>query len=366
MTKFYKNNLQPFLLGSVIFASACLDNKVEPPKADSFEVSDSLLHRVLIDTVQQADAKTELIFSAKITVNEERRSNLFPMVSGIVTKVNVRLGDEVRRGQTIAVIASSEIAGLDNDVTSAKAEFNMAQRSLTQAEQLFKSGLLSEKEVQEAMGHYQIKQAELKRANAVWKLNGGESKGVYSIKSPLNGFVIEKNATNNLHLREDNNESLFTIADLSEVWAMVNIYESDISQIKVGDSVRLSTLSYPEKIFKGKVDKIYNLIDQNSKVMNARVVIQNPNLELKPGMLGTAKILASSEVNLPVLNSRAVIFDNNKNYVLVLDSNNKIRIQEIKIGRKTAEKVYVSEGLYTGERVIASKQVFLFESLKSQ
>jgi len=133
-----------------------------------------------------------------------------------------------------------------------------------------------------------------------------------------------------------------------------------------GQWLTLSTLSYPEKTFKGKIDKIYNLIDQDSKVMNARVIIANPDFLLKPGMLGTVRVSASSDVNLPVVNARAVIFDENKNYVLLLSSDNKVRIQEIEIGRKTADKIFISKGVKAGDRVIASKQVFLFENLKTQ
>ena len=169
-----------------------------------------------------------------------------------------------------------------------------------------------------------------------------------------------------MQLRSDNDKSLFTIADLSNVWAMINIYESDISRIKAGDEVSLSTLSYPEQVFKGKIDKIYNLIDQESKVMNARVVIANTQALLKPGMLGTVKVSAHAGIDLPAINARAIVFDNNKNYVLVLNNENKVRIQEIEIGRKTADRVYISKGLTAGDRVIASKQVFLFENLKTQ
>ena len=100
--------------------------------------------------------------------------------------------------------------------------------------------------------------------------------------------------------------------------------------------------------------------------MNARVVIANNHALLKPGMMGTVKVSAYSGIDLPAVNARAIVFDNNKNYVLVLNNENKVRIQEIEIGRKTADRVYINKGLKAGDRVIASKQVFLFENLKTQ
>ncbi|WP_231424129.1 efflux RND transporter periplasmic adaptor subunit [Pedobacter sp. Leaf250] len=365
MQTIHKNIIKGLIITSVGLGYGCSDKKIET-QSEKFAVTDSLLNKLIIDTVQQANGKADIIFSAKITANEDRKSELFPMVSGSVNRINVRLGDQVSAGQTLATVNSAEMAGFDKEVITANAELKTADRTLKQAEQLYESGLSSAKELEEAKNDYQIKKAELKRANSVLKINGGSSTGLYAIKSPLSGFVIEKNVNDNMQLRSDNDKSLFTVADLSNVWAMINIYESDISRVKPGDEVSLSTLSYPEKVFNGKIDKIYNMIDQDSKVMNARVIIPNPNFLLKPGMLGTVKVSARAGVDLPVVNSRAVIFDENKNYVLLLGNDNKVRIQEIEIGRKTANRIFISKGVQAGDRVIASKQVFLFENLKTQ
>ena len=292
MQTIHKNIIKGLIFTSVSFCFACSENKVQTP-TEKFAITDSLLSRLIIDTVEQANGKADIIFSAKITANEDRKSELFPMVSGAVNRVNVRLGDQVNAGQTLATVNSAEMAGFDKEVVSANSEFKTADRILKQAEQLYESGFSSAKELEEAKNDYQTKKAELKRASSVLKINGGSSTGLYAIKSPLSGFVIEKNVNDNMQLRSDNDKSLFTVADLSNVWAMINIYESDISRVKPGDEVSLSTLSYPEHIFKGKIDKIYNLIDQDSKVMNARVIISNPNFLLKPGMLGTVKVSAS-------------------------------------------------------------------------
>lgn len=365
MQTIHNNIIKGLIISTIGIGLGCSGKKAETT-AEKFAITDSLLSRLIIDTVQQANGKADIIFSAKITANEDRKSELFPMVSGSVNHINVRLGDQVNAGQTLATVNSAEMAGFDKEVIAANAELKTAERSLKQAEQLYESGLSSAKEVEEARNDYQIKKAELKRAGAVLKINGGSNTGLYAIKSPLSGFVIEKNVTDNMQLRADNDKSLFTIADLSNVWAMINIYESDISRVRAGDEVNLATLSYPEKNFKGRIDKIYNMIDQDSKVMNARVVIPNPDFLLKPGMLGTVKVSARSGVNLPVVNARAVIFDENKNYVLVISADNKVRIQEIEIGRKTADRIFISKGVQAGDRVIASKQVFLFENLKTQ
>lgn len=364
MQTLIKNISQLSLLALVVATQACTSSK-EPAAKEKFALTDSLLNRLQIDTVQQANNRSEVNFSAKITADEERKADVFPMVSGMVRDVPVKLGDQVSKGQVLATMGSAEMAGYDKEVISSSAELRNAERNVKQAEELYKSGLSSARELEQAKNDYLVKKAEDKRAKSILRLNGGNNNGLYSIKSPLSGFIIEKNVTANMQLRPDNGKNLFTVADLSSVWAMINIYESDISRIREGDEVSISILSYPDKEFHGKVDKIYNMIDNETKVMNAKVTVPNPGFLLKPGMLATVNIAARSSVNLPVVNSRGIIFDENKNYVLVLDPVKKVRIQEVVIGRKSADKAYISKGLNAGDRIVASKQVFLYESLKN-
>lgn len=364
MQTIIKNISKLSLIGLVVASQSCSRPK-ETPAAEKFAITDSLIKRLLIDTVQQANSKTDLSFSAKITADEERKAEIFPMVSGTVRSVPVKLGDKVNAGQVLAVMGSAEMAGFDKEVISSAAELRNAERAVKQAEELYKSGLASARELEEAKNDYLVKQAEDKRAKATLKLNGGNNNGNYTIKSPLSGFIIEKNINANMQLRPDNDRNVFTVADLSSVWALINIYESDISRIKEGDEVTISILSYPDKLFKGKIDKIYNMIDNESKVMNARVSISNPGFLLKPGMMATVSVAARTGINLPVVNARGIIFDDNKNYALVLDAAGKVRIQEVEISHKTSDKAYITKGLNAGDRIIASKQVFLYESLKN-
>jgi len=347
-----------------VLLQSCTEHVKEPPKDEQFVVTDSLISKLLIDTVRNPNSETDLSFSAKIAPNDETTARIFPMVSGNVRSVPVKLGDRVSKGQVLATMGSAEMAGFDKEAISSSAELRNAARSMKLAEDLYKSGLSSARDVEEAKNNYLVKQAEEKRSRAVLNLNGGSTNGTYTLKSPISGFVIEKNVNNNMQLRPDNSQSLFTVADLSTVWGMINIYESDIASVKQGDQVKISILSYPGKVFTGKIDKIYNILDADSKVMHARVSIHNPGYLLKPGMMATVQIASRSDINLPSINANNIIFDANKNYVLVLDKVKKVRIQEIEIGRKSGDKAYISKGLEPGDRIVASKQVFLFESLK--
>lgn len=352
------------ILTTAFILQSCSEHPKEQPKDDKFALTDSLVNRLLIDTVRNPNSETDLNFSAKIAPNEETTSRIFPMVSGSIRSVPVKLGDHVSRGQVLATLGSPEMATFDKDAISSSAELRNAERNAKLAEDMYKSGLSSAHELEQAKNDLLVKQAEDRRSKAVLNLNGGNTNGTYTLKSPISGFVIEKNVNNNMSLRPDNNQSLFTVADLSTVWGVINVYESDIAHIQQGDPVKISILSYPDKVFTGKIDKIYNVLDPDSKVMNARVSIPNPGFLLKPGMMATVTIAAKTNSDLPSVDVNDIVFDENKNYVLVLDKVKKLRIQEVTIERKSGDRAYISKGLQAGDRVAASKTVFLYESLK--
>jgi cobalt-zinc-cadmium efflux system membrane fusion protein len=353
---------------TLLIAGATLQSCHHAENADDqrekkFQVTDTLLNSLLIDTVKEASALSEINLTGSVAPDENKTVKIFPMVSGIAKDVNVQLGDVVSKGQTLAIMKSAEMAGFTKDYISAEADLRSAKRTLESTQDLYKSGLASQKDFEEAQSDYQKALAENKRAAEVVNINKSNADG-YLVKSPISGFVIEKNLTDNTQVRADNSTNLFTIADLSDVYVLINIYESDISNIQTGDPVKITTLSYPDKVFDGKVDKIYDVLDPDDKVVKARVKIANPGYKLKPGMFASVMIKAKSGENLPVINTRALIFDNDKNYVVVVDGKAHARIQQVDIAKKVEDRAYIRAGLKPGDRIVASRQVYLFESLK--
>lgn len=359
-----QNKIVYSLLGLMVVGLTACSHKQEPKeRSDKFVVTDTLLNSLLTDTVRDADAKAELTLTGSVAPDETKMTRIFPMVSGITKSVNVQLGDHVRKGQVLAVLQSAEIAGFTRDYIAAEADARTAKRALETAQDMYKSGLSSEKDLEAAKADYQKALAESKRAGSVISLNKASGQG-YTITAPIDGFVIEKNVTNNMQVRDDNSQNMFTIADLSSVYVMINMYESDIAGVQEGDPVKISTLAYPGKVFSGKIDKLMDMLDPENKVMRARVRIDNPGYLLKPEMFADVRIQAKSGYSLPGVTANAIIFDNNKNYVVVIDGPAKVHIQEVEIAKRVEDIVYVSKGLQPGERVVASRQLFLFESLK--
>lgn len=353
--------LFPAALAIAIAYYSC-GHKPSEPKEARFEVTDSLLNSLLIDTVQQADRTSEMTLTGTIVPDDGMMARIFPMVSGIVKDVHVQLGDLVRKGQVLATMSSAEVAGYASAAATAQAELANAKRAAAVTEDLYKSGLASQRELEQSRADLQKALAENQRSRTVMNLNPVKGSS-YEVRSPINGFITEKNVTNNMQVRPDNASALFTVADLSTVWAMVNVYESDISRIHEGDAVDITTLSYPDKSFAGRIDKVSNMLDPDNKVMHARVQISNNGYLLKPGMFANIRISARSGEKLPVVNTRTLIFDNNRYYVVKVDGPGKVHVQPVEVGRKVEDRAYISSGVQPGDRLVASRQVFMYQSL---
>jgi cobalt-zinc-cadmium efflux system membrane fusion protein len=359
----YKNLAFSIIPALIISLSACTHHEDEAAKDTRFQVTDSLLHSLLIDTVKAENALSQITLTGSIAPDESKMVKIFPMVSGIAQSVHVQLGDVVKKGQVLTTMKSAEIAGFSRDLISAGADLRNTKRQLETTQDLYKSGLASEKDLEQAKSDYQKATAENNRAGSIMSINKSNGKG-YEIQAPLTGYIIEKNVTDDMQVRADNTQNLFTIADLSSVFVLINMYESDIASVKVGDEVQITTLAYPDKVFTGKIDKLFDILDPDNKVMRARVMIKNPDNMLKPGMFTNVKIQAKSGVNLPAINTNAIVFDNNKNYVVVVDGPAKVHIQPIEIAKRVEGVAYISKGLKPGQRIVSSRQVYLYESLK--
>jgi cobalt-zinc-cadmium efflux system membrane fusion protein len=230
---------------------------------------------------------------------------------------------------------------------------------------MFKSGLASQRDALAAQEAFNQANSAFEKARRVLTLNGGSMSGDYTVKSPIEGFVVEKQVTNNTLLRTDNSNPLFTISDLHTVWILANVYESNIASVKMGDSVNVTTLSYPGKIFRGKVDKLMNVLDPTNKVMKLRVVLANPGYLLKPEMFASVVVNSTENKNMISVPSRALVFDHSQYYVLIYKSPTDISIRPVQVANTVGNTTFISDGLTEGEAVIGTQALLIYQELNS-
>jgi cobalt-zinc-cadmium efflux system membrane fusion protein len=351
--------------GSLYLQSCSADANKTADNKEKYVISDSLFKTLKIDTVDKCQLVNAITLTGQVDYNQDNEVKIFPMISGNVQDVKVALGDYVKQGQVLGIITSSEMAGYSRDLSTAETNVAVTKKNLEATQEMAKSGLSSQLDVLAAQTAYEQAQAELSRSNRVLSVNGGSKDGEYVIKAPISGFIVDKSITNNMTIRSDNATDLFTISDLKNVWVWANVYESDIDKVHLGDAVDITTLSYPGKIFKGKVDKVMNVLDPTNKVMKIRVVLTNDNYALKPQMFASVTVTSKVNSDAICIASGAIIFDNSQNYVLVYNNDSDIQIKQVQVINAIGDRTYISSGVNPGDKLVASQALQIYSALNN-
>ena len=167
-----------------------------------------------------------------------------------------------------------------------------------------------------------------------------------------------------MQLRPDQGDALFTISGLSDVWVMADVYESDISKVSEGADVRISTLAYPERTFTGTIDKVYHLLDSESKTMSVRIKLKNEDYLLKPGMFTNVKVTCkASEERMARIDPHSLVFENGKNYVVAVDGDGSLQVKEVEIYKRSDKECYLRSGVTGGDKILNKNVLLVYNAL---
>lgn len=347
---------------SLVFSS-CFKPKPLDEIQETFVLSDTMLHSIRLDTVKALQLKNELSLYGKISADFNKMIEVYPIVGGNVISVNVELGDYVQKGQLLATIRSTEVAGYEQEYLDAKADLITAKNNLKVAQELFQGKLNTERDVIEANAQVDKSQAQLNKIQEIYRIYNLKNGSKYEVRSPISGFVIQKDINQDMLLRSDRTDNIFDIAQIDEVWAIANVNESDINQVKLGYDANITTLSYPDKIFKGKVDKIFNIIDPETKAMKIKIILQNHEYLLKPEMRASINLHYLESDSMLAVPTKSIIFDKSKSFVMVYKDRTKVETRQITIYRQLDDVTYISSGVNKNEAVISKNQLLIYDAL---
>jgi cobalt-zinc-cadmium efflux system membrane fusion protein len=328
-----------------------------------FSLSDQTLKELAFDTVRYEPVRSEQSFSGQVTTNGDKTANVVPLVGGVVEDLKVELGDHVTKGQVLAVIRSGEIADVQNQNSNAGTDLAIARKNLSVAEDQFKAGLAAERDVVLAREELRKAQSNLGKTNKQLGIYGVSKDGHYTITAPISGFITDKNVTENMQYTTASAGNFFTIADLDQVWVLANVFEADIANVKLGYQADITTLSYPDKHFIGVVDKVFNVLDPDSKALKVRIKLANPGYLLKPEMYAQVRILNTEKQKELSVPANAVVFDKDQNFVLVYKSKTEVDTRPVKVTKTVGDISYVTGNLKPGEAIISKNQLLVYDEL---
>ncbi|MEP7238791.1 MAG: efflux RND transporter periplasmic adaptor subunit [Ferruginibacter sp.] len=355
-----------FIITCFMFSSCKVKNADAAVTTKGPIISDSTMQLLKIDTVLNKDVDDEVKLTGEVSFNDNKVVKVFPFSSGQVLSVNVSIGDYAKAGQTLATIKSADIAGNYADLSVAGNDEAIAKRSMENAEHLYKNGIASEKEFIEAKENYSKAVSSANKIKEQIQINGGghtSANGIYVVSAPRSGYVVEKLINPGNFIRNDNNSNMFTIGDISDVWIWANVFETDVAKVKAGYEAKVTTVAYPDTVFIGKVDKVNETLDPVTKVMKVKIVLQNKSGLLKPEMFADVLISNSENKKAPAVPSAAIISENGKDYVVVFNNPNDVKVQEVNILKTTGNYTFINSGVTPGQKVITQNQILVYRML---
>jgi cobalt-zinc-cadmium efflux system membrane fusion protein len=310
--------------------------------------------------------------TAVIEMNMDRAAKVSPRVTGKAAKIIASQGDRVKARQVLAWLDSVELDQIWSDYRKAQGKVELARKNLQREETLFQKKISPEKDVLKARQELGDAEADISLAQERFRLVGVDvgqfaankengSHPLVPVTSPVGGIVIEKAVTQGEVVNSD--KMLFLVADLSTLWVSIDVYEKDMSRLKVGAGVKVSATAFPDKVFKGKISYISDVVDEKTRTEKARVTIDNASGLLKPGMFATVMTEArdGGTEQLIAVPEEAVQIEGALRYVFVQSSPDQFKRRDVETGRALGKSVEIKAGLKEGE-VIAVKGAFILKS----
>ena len=367
--------------------------KAESPvqAADTFRPTKDQWASFQIMTVQAMSFQTELVTDGNIANNEDTTSPVFSPYSGRVSKLISKLGDVVKKGAPLMMVEASDFIQARNNLVAAIVAFNAAssQFQFAQATEqrqhelyLSKAGALkdwqqSQSDLTAAQNNFDTNQSILGNARDQLRILGNSDGEIDAIEhdpdrqkmnpgayvlAPISGTITQRQVGLGQYITSaaaGASTPVYTISNLSTVWLIANVRETDASKIRVGQPVEVTVTAYPGRQFKARIAWVASAVDPNTHRLPVRAEVQNPNLALKPMMFASFKIGIDKEVPAPGVPQSAVVYEGSDAHVWVARDNGTVVSRPVHIGRTNNGMAEITAGLTPGEKVVTSGTLFI-------
>ncbi|MBP0636472.1 efflux RND transporter periplasmic adaptor subunit [Cupriavidus sp. AcVe19-6a] len=325
-----------------------------------------------IATAGPAPLRGSVDFPGEIRFNDDRTAHVVPRVAGVAQAVPANLGEQVAKGQVLAVIASTALAEQRSELLAAQRREALARAIYAREKTLWQEKISAEQDYQQA--RTALEEAQIAVQNARQKLvaigasesAGKDGKGgkggslnQFALRAPFDGIIVEKHLSLGEAVKED--ASIFTISDLSSVWAEFVVSARDLDQVRVGETVRIrSTAS--ETQAEGKVSYVGALLGEQTRTAKARVTLANPGMAWRPGLFVTVSVLGAAAQVPVTVEADAVQQVDGRSAVFVAVPGG-FAVQPVRTGRSGGKLVEITEGLQAGARYAAANSFILKSEL---
>jgi cobalt-zinc-cadmium efflux system membrane fusion protein len=358
----------------------------------TFKPTASQLASLKIVTVARASFRTEHVTDGKIAVNADRITPVYSPFSGRVTRILANLGDLVSQGQPLFALQASEFVQGQSDLLGAQAALAAArsQLALAQTTEKRKHALFDIKAG--SLQDWQQSQAELAAAqsaehtaeaalaavrNRLAILGKSDAEidalaraekmdPVAYVVAPISGLVTDKQVGLGQYLQSGATNPAFTVGDLSTVWLIANVRETEAPYVKKGQAIEVRVVALPEKVFTARITYVAPALDPATRRLTVRAEIRNRDGQLKPEMFASFSILGGAQQDSLAVPESGVIYEGSDARVWILDDDGTLALRRIRPGRSANGLLEVLEGVKPGEKVVASGALFIDRAAQSE
>lgn len=345
--------------------SAPTEEKEIEGNTTNFCIPEAFKDKINLYEVQKVDIVDKLHLTGSVETDPDRVLNFISLVSGIITNTYFTIGDEVKKGQVLADLKSTDLTSLQSEQKTLSSQLRVATKRLESARSMYESGISSEKDLMEAQSEYDVLNTGLERVeNNLSLFSPSPQQGIFHVKAPASGIITDKKIAAGTQITSEG-IPLFTISNLKEVWIMANVYASNVEHVHKGMEAEVRAYSYEDLVFKGTVSVISQVLDSESKVLKARIVLDNEDLKLKPGMLVDVYVTLAATGEAIAVPTDYLVFDSNTNFAITYRNECSIEIRPVTIMSKDAGVSYIQDGLSAGETIITKNNLLIYEQLKN-
>jgi RND family efflux transporter MFP subunit len=307
---------------------------------------------VTLGKVESKAVNTELRFYGNVQVDERRQAYVQTRFAGWIRKVYAdATGNFIGKGQPLFTIYSPDLVSTEHEYLLAKKNSESLQQSKVNGVASGAASLFSA--AKERLLQWEVSPADIERLD-----QGRAAITDLTVNSPVSGYITQKNALPNMYVQPET--MLYTLTDLSDVWVLAQVFQSDAGKIKPGEPAEVTVDAYPGRVFNGHVDYVLPQLDVNTRTLPVRLVIANPGLKLRPGMYVNvrAKLPMGRQLVVP---ASAAFHTGTKNLLFVYRGEGNIEPREVALGPQVSDELVVTKGVKADEQIVTSAN-FLIDS----
>lgn len=347
-------------------APAADSSKPPPPRAavNEVQLSQEAQTRagVRVDEVSERNLSSGTAIAAEVQLDPASTAHVGPLSAGRIAKVNVQLGDSVRRGQLLGTVSSGDASTLRSRLAQIRTRLPPAEAALRRQEQLAREGIAAQRALLEAQSSALELRAEAQGLEQQLRLLGSGQSGELSLSAPIDGVIVAVNGT--LGETAGPDRPVFVITDPTKVWMRGDVPELEIARLQLGAAALVRVHAYPELSLRGSVTYIAPALDERTRSLPIRVSLVAPDARLRSGMFGSVELIdeAASARVLTVPRDALTSLEGQDVVFVPGASPGSFRAVPVQLGRRSGGFSEVRTGLHAGQAVVVSG-VFTLKSV---